>query len=82
MTKQRVLILAITALFSSIALGDIPKSGATYYANSLKGVGFPDMSAAVAMSAGDEYLAGVSELATIGLLGLGALNLFRRKRRA
>jgi hypothetical protein len=37
--------------------------------------------AIMALSAGDEYL-GVPDPTTIGLLGLGALNLFRRKRRA
>jgi hypothetical protein len=47
--------------------------------NSLKGTGFPDMSASVAMS-GDEYLASVPELVTIALLGLGALSLLRRKK--
>ncbi len=52
----------------------VSQSGATYYANSLKGVGFPDMSAVTAMAAGDEYLAGaVPEPATILLLGLGGL---------
>lgn len=57
----------------------VSESGATYCANSLKGVGYPDMSAIVAMAAGDEYLVRVPEPATICLLGLGALGLIRRK---
>lgn len=59
----------------------VSQSGATYYANSLKGVGFPDMSALTAMAAGDEYLAGVPEPATIFLLGLGGLAVRKFNRR-
>jgi len=53
----------------------VSESGATYYANSLKGAGFPDMSATAAMAAGDEYLGNVPEPATVLLLGLGSLSL-------
>jgi hypothetical protein len=42
------------------------------------GVGFPDMSAAVAMSAGNGYLAEVPEPATVLFFGLGGI-LLRRK---
>ena len=58
----------------------VAQSGATYYANSLKGVGDIDMSATSAMAAGDEYLARIPEPATVGLFGLGAV-LLRRKRK-
>jgi hypothetical protein len=57
----------------------VSQSGATYYANSSKGVGFPDMSAVTAMSAGEEYLAATPEPATILLLATGALLLNRRR---
>jgi hypothetical protein len=58
----------------------VAESGATYYARSSKGAGFPDMSAAEAMAAGDEYLAGaVPEPATILLFGLGGLIIRRLK---
>jgi hypothetical protein len=57
----------------------IAESGATYYARSSKGAGWPDMSAAEAMSAGDEYLAMVPEPATLLLLGLGGLIIRRLK---
>lgn len=57
----------------------VSESGATYYANSLKGVGFPDMSAIVAMSAGDEYVGNVPEPATVLLLGLGGFIIGRLK---
>ena len=53
----------------------VAESGATYYANSLKGVGYPDISATIAMAADDEYLARAPEPATILLLGLGGLVL-------
>lgn len=59
----------------------VAQSGATYYANSSKDIGFPDISASDAMSAGDEYLARTPEPATAVLFGLGAL-LFGRKRKA
>lgn len=57
----------------------IAESGATYYANSSKDVGLPDMSAGDAMAAGDEYLARIPEPATLILFGLGGL-MVRRKR--
>jgi hypothetical protein len=57
----------------------VAQSGATYYANSLKGVGDIDMSAADAMAAGGEYLARTPEPTTVALLGLGAVLLRRRK---
>jgi hypothetical protein len=57
----------------------VAQSGATYYANSSKGVGSPDMSAAMAMSAGDEYLASVPEPAMVLLLCLGSLIIRRLK---
>ncbi len=53
----------------------VAESGATYYANSLKGAGYPDITAAIAMAAGDEYLARVPEPATLLFLGLGGLAL-------
>jgi len=57
----------------------VAQSGATYYANSLKGVGDIDMSADVAMRAGNEYLARIPEPATVVLFGLGAVLLRRRR---
>jgi hypothetical protein len=57
----------------------VAQSGATYYANSSKDVGLPDMLAADAMAAGDDYLARTPEPATVALLGLGAVLLRRRK---
>jgi hypothetical protein len=57
----------------------LSQSGATYYADSLKGAGYPDMSAATAMAAGDEYLARAPEPATVLLLGLGSLVLLRKR---
>ncbi len=56
----------------------VAQSGATYYANSSKDVGFPDLSAVHVMAAGDEYLARTPEPATVVLFGLGALLLGRR----
>lgn len=58
----------------------VAQSGATYYANFLKGVGEIDMSATSAMAAGDEYLARIPEPATVGLFGLGAILLRRRRK--
>jgi hypothetical protein len=58
----------------------VAESGATYYANSSKDVGFPDMSAAEAMTAGDQYLARTPEPTTAVLFGLGALLLRRRRK--
>jgi hypothetical protein len=60
----------------------VSQTGATYYANSLKGVGLPDISAAEAMAAGDEYLAMAPEPATILLFGLGSFALLKFNRRA
>jgi hypothetical protein len=57
----------------------VAESGATYYANSSKDVGLPDMLAADAMAAGDEYLARVPEPTTVLLLGLGGLMVRRRR---
>jgi len=59
----------------------VAQSGASYYANSSKDVGFPDMLAADVMAAGDEYLARTPEPTTVVLFGLGAL-LFGRRRKA
>jgi len=56
----------------------VAQSGATYYANSSKDVGFPDISATHVMAAGDEYLARTPEPATAVLFGLGTLLLRRR----
>jgi hypothetical protein len=56
----------------------VAQSGATYYANSSMGAGWPDMSASVAMSAGDGYLAEVPEPATVLFFGLGGILLCRR----
>jgi hypothetical protein len=57
----------------------VAQSGATYYANSLKGAGYPDISPDTAIAAGDEYLARNPEPATILLLGLGGLIIRRLK---
>lgn len=56
----------------------VAQSGATYYANSSRDVGLPNMLAADAMDAGDDYLARTPEPATVALLGLGAVLLRRR----
>lgn len=54
----------------------VSEVGETYYANSLKGAGYPDMSAVTSLAAGDEYLVGaIPEPATLLLLGLGSLAL-------
>ena len=58
----------------------VAESGATYYANSSKDIGFPNMLASEAMAAGDEYLARTPEPATVLLFGLGALVLRRRRK--
>ena len=58
----------------------VAQSGFTYYANSSKGVGFPDLSAGHVMALDDEYLAGTPEPATVVLFGLGALVLRRRRK--
>jgi hypothetical protein len=68
----------------------VADNGATYYANSSKGWGAPDMTAAQAMALGDTYLAAaavaVPEPGALVLLltaGLGALcYAWRRRRRA
>lgn len=59
----------------------VAQSGATYYANFSKDVGFPELSATYVMGTGDEYLARTPEPTTAMLFGLGAL-LFRRRRKA
>ena len=61
----------------------VARSGATYYAHTSRAAGYltqhgPNMSAADAIAAGDEYLAAVPEPATVCLLGLGALVLLRK----
>jgi len=62
----------------------VADNGSTYYAHTSRGSGYltecgPNMSAAEAIAAGDEYLAVVPEPAVVLLLGLGSLVL-RRKR--
>lgn len=59
----------------------VAECGATYYANSLKGAGDPDMLADEAIAAGDEYLARIPEPATVLLLGLGGIALLKFNRR-
>jgi hypothetical protein len=57
----------------------VAESGATYYAHYSKDFSdAPNMLAADAMAAGDEYLARTPEPATVVLLGLGVLLLRRR----
>lgn len=58
----------------------VAESGATYYANSLKAAGYPDISADIAMAAGDEYLAKNPEPTTILLFGLGGAIFLQRRR--
>jgi hypothetical protein len=58
----------------------VAENGETYYANSLKGAGYPDISAYTAMAADDEYLAMAPEPATLLLLGLGGAISLRRHR--
>jgi hypothetical protein len=58
----------------------VAQSGATYYVNSSKDVGFPGLSAGHVMDLGDEYLARTPEPATVVLFGLGALVLRRRRK--
>lgn len=53
--------------------------GATYYATTSMGTGFPDISAATAMAAGDTYLAETPEPATVLLLTLGGIYLRKRR---
>lgn len=56
----------------------VAENGTTYYANSLKGAGYPDISADTAIAADNEYLAMAPEPATLLLLGIGALMLRRK----
>jgi hypothetical protein len=58
----------------------VAQSGATYYSTILKGLGPPDMTATLAMSIGEEYLARVPEPVTLVLFGSGALILLGRRR--
>ena len=55
----------------------VAESGATYFANSAKGAGLPDIFADTAMNMGTEYLARVPEPSTILLLTLGGLMIRR-----
>jgi hypothetical protein len=62
----------------------VAANGATYYAHTSKTSGYltqcgPDMSAADAIAAGDEYLAAVPEPATVLMLGLGVLVLLKKR---
>jgi hypothetical protein len=59
----------------------VSETGATYYANSSKGPGYPDLSADAATAAGDQYLARTPEPATLLLFGLGGLMLWKFNRK-
>ena len=58
----------------------VAQSGATYYGNSTKDIGFPDITAEEAMAVEGQYLARIPEPATAMLFGLGALLLRRRRK--
>ena len=57
----------------------VSTAGATYYTTSSLGPGYPELSAADAMAAGDTYQAAIPEPTTILLLTLGGIYLRKRR---